>query len=135
LPLTKAASRDLVQAYRSLHTFPEVTDALAGLRDCRLAILSNGSPEMLNAVVRHSGLDRLLDKVISVDEVRIFKPHPTVYRLAPDRLQVRTKIGFVSSNYWDVQAAAFGFRLTDQPRKATPDNSHLPAAQAASDLR
>ena len=112
LTLSNDAARELLQAYRRLDAFPEVADALAGLRDCRLAILSNGSPEMLNALVRHSGLNRMLDAVISVDEVRIFKPHPTVYRLAPAKLQVRAEdIGFVSSNYWDVcGAASFGFQ-------------------------
>ncbi len=124
LTLSKDSARELLLAYRRLNPFAEVADALAGLRDCRLAILSNGSPEMLKAVVRHSGLDRLLDQVISVDEVRIFKPHPSVYRLAPAKLQVRTEdIGFVSSNYWDVcGAAAFGFESYWINRaKAVPD--------------
>ena len=107
LTLAADAERALVQEYRRLSMFPEVASALAGLRDCRLAILSNGSPEMLDAVVRHGALDRLLDRVISVDEVRVFKPHPAVYRLAAERLQTRAEeIGFVSSNYWDVCGAA-----------------------------
>jgi 2-haloacid dehalogenase len=112
LTLSKDSARELLLAYRRLNTFAEVGDALAALRDCRLAILSNGSPEMLNAVVRHAGLDRLLDQVISVDQVRLFKPHPSVYRLAPDKLKVRSQdIAFVSSNHWDVcGAAAFGFQ-------------------------
>ena len=124
LTLTKRSAGDLLLAYRRLNTFAEVGDALAALRDCRLAILSNGSPEMLNAVVRHSGLDRLLDAVISVDKVRMFKPHPSVYRLVPDKLQVRSRdVGFVSSNYWDVcGAAAFGFQAFWINRtKAAPD--------------
>jgi 2-haloacid dehalogenase len=107
LPLPAESERILVLEYRRLSKFPEAAEALAGLRDCRLAILSNGSPEMLNALVRHSGLDRLLDDVISVDAVRVFKPQPAVYRLAADRLQVRAdEIGFVSSNFWDVCGAA-----------------------------
>jgi 2-haloacid dehalogenase len=112
LKLSKDSARDLLAAYRRLSAFPEVADALAGLRDCRLAILSNGSPEMLNAVVRNAGLQRLVDQVISVDEVRVYKPHPNVYRLAPQKLQMRTEdIGFVSSNYWDIcGAASFGFQ-------------------------
>ena len=124
LPLTPENERALLAAYRRLSPFAEASDALAGLRDCRLAILSNGSPEMLNAVVRHSGLDRLLDHVISVEEVRVFKPHPSVYRLAAERLQVRAEdIGFVSSNYWDVcGAAACGLQAFWINRsKAVPD--------------
>lgn len=112
LALTDETERALLLEYRRLSCFAEAADALAGLRDCRLAILSNGSAEMLNALVRHSSLDRLLDHVISVGEVRVFKPHPAVYRLAADRLQFASQdIGFVSSNYWDVcGAAAFGFQ-------------------------
>ena len=107
LALSAEAERALVLEYRRLSTFPEAAAALAGLRDCRLAILSNGSPEMLNALVRNARLDRLLDQVISVDEVRVFKPHPAVYRHGAERLQVRAdEIGFVSSNYWDVCGAA-----------------------------
>jgi 2-haloacid dehalogenase len=124
LTLSTAGRRDLMQAYRHLTAYPEVADALTGLGDCRLAILSNGSPEMLNAVVRHAGLDRTLDRVLSVDELRIFKPHPSVYRLAVDKLQVRAEdIAFVSSNYWDVcGAASFGFQSFWINRaKATPD--------------
>ena len=107
LSLTAESERALVLEYRRLSTFPEAAAALAGLRDCRLAILSNGSPEMLNALVRSARLDRLLDQVISVDAVRVFKPHPAVYRHAADRLQARAdELGFVSSNYWDVCGAA-----------------------------
>lgn len=124
LPLSESGVRQLVQGYRSLNTYPEVYDALAGLRDCRLAILSNGSPDMLNALVRHAKLDRVLDHVLSVDELRLFKPHPSVYRLAVDKLHVRAQdIGFVSSNYWDASgAAAFGFQAYWINRaRSTPD--------------
>ena len=107
LSLTAESERALVLEYRRLSTFPEAPAALAGLRDCRLAILSNGSPEMLNALVRNARLERLLDQVVSVDEVRVFKPHPAVYRHAAERLQAHAdEIGFVSSNYWDVCGAA-----------------------------
>jgi len=124
LALSEQSAHDLLLGYRRLNTFTEVRDALAGLRDCRLAILSNGSPAMLNAVVRHSGLDRLLDRVVSVDQVRLFKPHPSVYRLAVETLQVEGRdIGFVSSNYWDAcGAAAFGLQAFWINRtKAVPD--------------
>jgi 2-haloacid dehalogenase len=124
LALSEANVRDLMQAYRALATYPEVADALAGMRDCRLAILSNGSPAMLNAVVKHAKLDRVLDHVLSVDEIRVFKPHPSVYRLAVDKLHARAEdVGFVSSNYWDAcGAASFGFQAFWINRaKARPD--------------
>jgi len=112
LTLSAGGAKDLMDGYRRLSAYPEVTDALTGLRDCRLAILSNGAPEMLNEVVRHAGLTRLLDQIISVAEIRVFKPHPSTYQLAVNKLRIRVEeIGFVSSNYWDVcGAAAFGFQ-------------------------
>ncbi len=125
LTLSAAGVAELMQAYRRLDNYPEVVDALTGLRDCRLAILSNGSPEMLDAVVRHAGLDRLLDLVVSVADLRVFKPHPRVYQHAVDKLHTRIdEIGFVSSNYWDVcGAAAFGFQAFWINRtKAVPDD-------------
>jgi len=68
---------------------------------------------MLSAVVRHNGLDDVFDAVLSVDEVKVFKPHPSVYRLAPTRLGiVPERICFLSSNGWDAYSAkAFGFRV------------------------
>ena len=77
------------------------------------ALLSNGSPEMLDAAVRGSKLEALLDAVISVDALGIFKPHPSVYQLAVDQLNVEARqVSFQSSNAWDAAAAAtFGFRV------------------------
>jgi 2-haloacid dehalogenase len=73
----------------------------------RLAILSNGAPRMLEAAARSAGIFDLLDRVLSVQEVQIFKPSPHVYSLAPQRLNVtRAELGFVSSNSWDVGGAA-----------------------------
>jgi 2-haloacid dehalogenase len=111
LELSEDEARRLMDAYLVLKAFPDVTDTLTRLRGRKLAILSNGSPAMLNAVVRHTRLDQLLDAVLSVDALRIFKPHPSVYAYAAERLQVPAgAIGFVSSNFWDVAGAtAFGF--------------------------
>jgi len=110
LELGADRSDALMQEYRRLATYPEVPAALAALR-VRKAILSNGSPEMLEPLVKHSGL--ALDAVLSVDEVKIFKPAPEVYQLAVDRLGVgKEEIGFVSSNCWDALGAkSFGFRV------------------------
>jgi len=110
--LTERSLGRLMAAYDTLTPFPEVRQALAGLRGFRRAILSNGSPRMLGAVVRHAQMEELLDRVISVDEVRIFKPHPSVYSLACDAFDVpASQIAFVSSNFWDASGAtSYGFR-------------------------
>jgi 2-haloacid dehalogenase len=105
----------LMQLYLSLEAFPEVPDMLAKLKRAglRTAILSNGSPKMLDAVVQAANLGALLDAVLSVEEVGVYKPDPKVYRLAVDRLSVpAAAIAFQSSNAWDAYAAsAFGMRV------------------------
>jgi len=102
--------RELMDAYLQLAPFPEVPAALERLR-LKRAILSNGSPDMLEPLVRNSGLR--FDAVLSVDELRVYKPAPQVYQLAVNRLGVaREAIGFVSSNCWDAAGAkAFGFTV------------------------
>jgi 2-haloacid dehalogenase len=101
--------------YRRLATFPDAEAALARLsRSHRLAILSNGHPDMLDAVVDHARLrERFAGGVLSVDAAGIFKPAPSVYQLAVDALDLPAdRIGFVSSNGWDAAGAkAFGFRV------------------------
>ena len=122
--------RDLLDAYRSLRCYPEVEGVLDALRDTgmRTAILSNGSREMLDAAVASAGLGSRMDVVLSVDDVRVFKPHPDVYRLACDRLGVEPgAVCFLSSNAWDAAGAAtFGFRVAwvnrfGQARERLPD--------------
>jgi 2-haloacid dehalogenase len=104
----------LMNLYLDLATFPEVPAVLRELksRGFVTAILSNGTPPMLAAAVRSAGLDDLLDAVLSVEDVGVYKPHPSVYRLAVDRLGVAAPaIAFQSSNAWDAYAAsAFGMR-------------------------
>ena len=111
----KALRDDLLNAYLQLDCYPEVPEVLAELKNggMRTAILSNGSPEMLDAAVQSAKLDESLDAVLSVDELGIFKPHPSVYQLAADRLEVDARqVSFQSSNAWDAAAAAtFGFRV------------------------
>jgi 2-haloacid dehalogenase len=110
-----AVKRSLMDEYRRLAVFPEVPQALEKLAAAKpLAILSNGHPEMLEAVVDHNGLrSRFRGGVLSVHPARRFKPDPAVYRLAEEQLGVtRSLIGFVSSNGWDAAGAkAFGFRV------------------------
>jgi len=117
-----ARTRNLMEAYRNLATFPEVADVMRVLGGRKRAILSNGSPDMLNAVVRHSGLETSLDAVLSVDACKVYKPDPRVYQLAVDALEVdREHIGFVSSNGWDACGARnFGFQTFWINRAGTP---------------
>ncbi|TMJ29007.1 MAG: haloacid dehalogenase type II [Alphaproteobacteria bacterium] len=115
LALEKLGLRDsLMQLYLTLDPFPEVPEVLAQLKAAGMltAILSNGSPKMLKAVVKSAKLDRLLDAVLSVEEVGVYKPHPKVYQLAVDRIAVpAAAIAFQSSNAWDAYAAAaFGMQ-------------------------
>lgn len=107
--------KNLMEAYLHLDCYPEVPGTLAALnrRGLRLAILSNGSPAMLEAAVRHSGIGEYIACCLSVEKVGIYKPDPKVYRLALDELQVAAEeIVFMSSNAWDAAgAAAFGLRV------------------------
>jgi 2-haloacid dehalogenase len=117
-----AARQRLMNAYLELDAFAEVPPVIARLRDRPCAILSNGSPRMLAAVVAHNHLDAHFRAVVSVDEVRTFKPHPAVYALGAARLGLaRESIAFVSSNGWDVAGAkAFGFRVVWVNRQGAP---------------
>jgi 2-haloacid dehalogenase len=116
LAIADANVRDrLMSLYRTLDCFPEVPQVLRRLKEAGFvtAILSNGSPSMLADAVAGARLGDLLDHVLSVEEVGVFKPHPSVYRLAVDRLGVpASAISFQSSNAWDAHAAsAFGMRV------------------------
>jgi 2-haloacid dehalogenase len=111
-----AGLRDrLMNSYLTLEPFPEVADVLADLKrgGMRTAILSNGTPEMLRAVVTSAGLDAVIDAIFSVEEVGAYKPHPNVYQMALDRLSLAaSEISFQSSNAWDAHAAsAFGLKV------------------------
>jgi len=105
----------LMNLYLRLDAFPEVPAVLQQLkaRGFVTAILSNGTPTMLAEVVRSSGLKDLLDAVLSVEDVGVYKPHPSVYGLAVDRLGMpASAIAYQSSNAWDAYAAsAFGMRV------------------------
>lgn len=114
----------LMDAYLNLRAYPEVPAMLRQLKDAgmRTAILSNGSPKMLDAAVTSAGIADLLDAVLSVEEVGIYKPDPRVYRLAMDRLGVpASSISFQSSNVWDAAAAAAnGFNVVWVNRMRQP---------------
>ena len=112
---TPGLNQRLMDLYLGLEPFPEVPEVLASLRarGFRTAILSNGSPPMLETLVRRSGLAGLFDAVLSVDAVGVFKTHPKVYHLALDALGLEAQeIAFQSSNAWDAHAASdFGMRV------------------------
>lgn len=121
----------LMQQYLSLDAYPEVAGTLQRLKDkgMKTAILSNGTPTMLTAAVNSAGISASLDGLYSVEAVGVYKPHPSVYQVAVDKLGVpAARICFLSSNGWDVAgAAAFGFRAVWVNRSGTqPEN--LPAS-------
>jgi 2-haloacid dehalogenase len=101
--------------YLVLSAYPEVPGVLRRLKAAgmKLAILSNGTPAMLAAAAANAGVADLLDAVLSVEEVKVYKPHPSVYGLACERLDVAAaRVCFVSSNGWDAYSAkAFGLRV------------------------
>ncbi|MBX2814686.1 MAG: haloacid dehalogenase type II [Saprospiraceae bacterium] len=102
--------QDLLQQVLNPGVFSDVTENISLLKEQGIgtAILSNGSSEMLASVVNASGLDVLIDQIISVDEVEVYKPAPEVYSLPSKRLQVGfERLLFVSSNQWDVTGAMY----------------------------
>ena len=109
----EAAFARIMDKYLHLDLYPDATAALAAMAGRKLAILSNGSPAMLNALVANSGLDRMLDATISIDSMRIFKPAPDAYSLIESTLGVPPiEVLFVSSNPWDACGAkAFGLNV------------------------
>ncbi|MBI5786124.1 MAG: haloacid dehalogenase type II [Rhodocyclales bacterium] len=149
LGIADNALRDrLLNLYLSISAYPEVPAMLAELRSrgIKRAILSNGTPGMLAAAAMNSGIGEYFDAVLSVEDVGVFKPHPRVYALAPERLGIAAEnILFLSSNGWDAfSAKAFGLKVlwcnrsAQAPERipATPDGeirdlSQLPAMLVA----
>lgn len=135
-----AAQRDeLLKAYRSLDAYAEVGDVLRELkdRDAKLAILSNGDPDMLADAEAAAGLGGLFDAVLSVSEVGVFKPAMRVYQMACQRFGAEpTEIAFQSSNRWDIAGARyFGMRTNWINRTGKPDEyPDLPPDAVFSDL-
>jgi len=138
----------LMSLYERLGAYPEARPALEALRGAglQLAILSNGAPRMLAAAAETAGLAPLLDAVLSIEQVGIYKPSPAVYRLALDHLRLwPTEILFVSANGWDAcgakaaglrvawcnRAAQPAERLPDQPDAVVGSLAELPALVGA----
>jgi 2-haloacid dehalogenase len=124
----------LMNAYLALDPFPEVPAMLDRLKTAgvRLAILSNGNPEMLDPMVTASGLADRFEAVLSVDSVGVYKVAPEVYGLVEARCSVKPdKVCFLSSNCWDAHGAAhFGFRTVWINRTGAPDDN-LPGTTVA----
>lgn len=134
-PSADRALRDaLLDAYRSLDSYPEVARVLSDLKAAgsRTAILSNGSPDMLASAVRSAGLEDLLDDVFSVETVRVFKTAPATYELVTNHYRVFPEVvSFQSSNRWDIAGAtAFGFRTVWINRSGAPDEYEAQAPVA-----
>ena len=135
LGLDDDALRDrLMDLYLALDAYPEAKGVLAQLKSAgmKTAILSNGAPDMLEAAVNNADIADLLDAVLSVEEVGVFKPHSSVYRMGEDRLGLPAgRMSFQSSNAWDAAAAsAFGYRVIwvnrfGQARERIPDPPHV----------
>jgi 2-haloacid dehalogenase len=109
----KATLDRIVQKYLHLDPYPDAKQTLAALKGRTLAILANGSPEMLDALVHNSGLAPLLDATLSVDAVGVYKPSPRAYDLVERRFGIHPReVAFVSSNPFDVSGAkSFGFKV------------------------
>jgi 2-haloacid dehalogenase len=103
----------IMDKYLHLDPYPDCLAALDALKDVPLAILSNGNQEILDALVKNTGLDTRLNSVISVDKAGVFKPHPTAYELVEKTLNLKPQnVMFVSSNAFDASAAkSFGFQV------------------------
>lgn len=108
LRLDETTQTRLMDAWLRLAAFPDVTPGLATLKQqgLRLVVLSNGAPAMLHAALAAADLSSWFDAFLSVNDVGVFKPSPKVYALISERMRVPTeRIGFVSSNSWDINGA------------------------------
>lgn len=113
LTYNSAVFAEIMDKYRHLDLYPDALSTLKGLKGCKLAILSNGSSDMLNALVKNTGLEPILDATISIESRGVFKPSPKAYTLIDEVLGVpQTETLFVSSNGFDVSGAkAFGLNV------------------------
>ncbi|HME28599.1 MAG TPA: haloacid dehalogenase type II [Pseudolabrys sp.] len=135
----KSVRPDLLDAYFKLDAFPDACAALRALKGegRTTGILSNGSPAMLKGAVEAARIGDDLDAILSVDELKMFKPRPEVYGLVTDHFKCKPgDVTFVSSNRWDVMAGvSVGFRALWVNRANMPDEYlDFPAAQTLKDL-
>ncbi len=111
--INSSMKNELLDLYKILSTFNEVNETLKKLRDkkYKLAILSNGTPNLLHELVKNNKLENIFDDIFSVEDVKTYKPHPDVYNIPIKKYQVRkNEIAYLSANTWDVSAAGnYGF--------------------------
>ena len=124
----------LMETYLAPTAFPDAKPCLEAMAAAghRLAILSNASPSMLLSATKATGIDHLLEAVLSIEEAGVFKPHPSAYGLVPDRFECQpAQVAFISTNGWDAAGAgAFGFRVIWVNRRGLPHDI-LPASPHA----
>ena len=104
---------ELLDLYKVLSTFTEVKEVLNKLKEknYKLAILSNGTPSLLNELVKSNNLDNIFDDVFSIQEVKTYKPDPKVYNIPVKKYQIqKNEVAYLSANTWDVSAGGnYGF--------------------------
>ena len=104
---------ELLNLYKILNTFPEVKEVLKNLKEkkYKISILSNGTPDLLDRLVKSNNLEKMFDDIFSVEEVGIYKPDEKVYKIPIDKYKVtKNEVAFLSANTWDVSGAGnFGF--------------------------
>jgi 2-haloacid dehalogenase len=135
LALSPDAREMLLRAWQTPGADPEAAKVLGALSLIPCAILSNGTPAMLQVAVGAAGIADQLQAILCASDVRIYKPHPRVYALGTERFGVSAgEIGFVTANGWDAAgAAAFGFRVCWVNRLGLPVERHGPAPAAIVD--
>jgi 2-haloacid dehalogenase len=104
---------ELLNLYKILNTFPEVKEVLKNLKEkkYKISILSNGTPDLLNGLVKSNDLEKMFDDIFSIEEVGIYKPDEKVYDMPIKKYKVeKNEVAFLSANTWDVSGAGnFGF--------------------------
>ena len=111
--INKNMKNELLSLYKILSPYPEVRGVLEDLKkkNFKLAILSNGTPDLLNELVENNKLNNLFDDLFSIEEVKIYKPDPSVYELPVKKYKIKSgEITFLSANTWDVSGGGnFGY--------------------------
>ncbi len=122
LQASEQNKQHLLEAYLQLPLYSESKEVLTQLKDKNLVVFSNGSHDMLDPLVKHAGLKELFNQVLSIDDIKQFKPTPASYQYALEKLGLESReVLFMSSNGWDVSGAkSFGFQTAWINRKGLP---------------
>ena len=111
--INPSMKNELLNLYKVLSTFSEVKGVLNELKkkNYKLAILSNGTPSLLNELVKSNNLDNIFNDIFSIEEVKVYKPHPKVYNIPIEKYQIqKNEVAYLSANTWDVSAGGnYGF--------------------------